>query len=844
MSNSIRLRSCTYTLTLALGMSALAAGGIHLPVLAAYAALLLASGALAMGGDGWEGGSSRARWAVRLGVGLCTGLCLLCLVQALPLPVNWLRLLAPQNADIWARARQLFETPAPGLESLSLAPRRSLVEALKYASYALVFGISAMLSRKLGSPRLTAIAFGLAVAVATVTAAHQVVGAERLYGFYEPLHAYSIAPLLNANNRAGYLNLGFFCGLGVLFRAGRRPYAALVGLALAFLAAEILMCQSLGGSIGLGVGLLGVLLLRRGSARSSPELGRWLQAGVLLAVAAGAVLMAVAARRSPLGLDDHSTEKLDLLSSSARLAFDHPWFGVGRGAFGSVFPAYQSSPGHVVSEHAENFAVQWAAEWGFPAATLALVALGLLFASLITRRALQSPSRRCALVGCAVLLLQNLVDLGLEVPAVAALFFCVLGNAAGAAEGGAPDTPDTWPRWVTPGLCGACLVLALGLGVESQARLRHDLYTELDGASGPPPPAFWTALERAVSAYPGDFYLPLLASSAALAAGQNPLPWISRALERNPASAEAHVQLARVLLAHHRTSQGLGALRRALELDPRRAGAVPRLAGAWQLSEADLEKALPEGKAGIPLLMILAARTKLRTDRVRLLEQVVDRDPEKKEAHYQLASELWAELSDNAPERSCALAREECLARVKEHTRRALDPNSPRAEVLQARLLAEQGEARTAEELMAKTCDRFPSDPGCREMLVSLAIDNRSPRLNDAVNALVAAACVNSERCGKAHTGLGRRFTRAGDLGTAMNHFRRAAEEAPSHRTLTDLAKAAERLGHDTLAEDARRRLELLKDDHSKPASPTPAAPASAHPAPPGVEPEEHGEGG
>ena len=37
-------------------------------------------------------------------------------------------------------------------------------------------------------------------------------------------------PLLNPNNRAGFLNLGFFCGLGLLFRSGTRPVAALIGI--------------------------------------------------------------------------------------------------------------------------------------------------------------------------------------------------------------------------------------------------------------------------------------------------------------------------------------------------------------------------------------------------------------------------------------------------------------------------------------------------------------------------------------------------------------------------------------------------------------------------------------
>ena len=49
------------------------------------------------------------------------------------------------------------------------------------------------------------------------------------------------------------------------------------------------------------------------------------------------------------------------------------------------------------------------------------------------RRSLASPVRRCALIGVGVLLAQNMLDLGLEITAVAALFVYVLGGLLGAA---------------------------------------------------------------------------------------------------------------------------------------------------------------------------------------------------------------------------------------------------------------------------------------------------------------------------------------------------------------------------------------------------------------------------
>ena len=99
------------------------------------------------------------------------------------------------------------------------------------------------------------------------------------------------------------------------------------------------------------------------------------------------------------------------------LVRDHPYFGIGRGAFESVFPFYRPSPGNVVYTHAENFVGQWIAEWG-PA--VALAALGTLAWAFAPRRlgVHRSAIAAGAWCGVVVLLVQNLVDLALEVPGV------------------------------------------------------------------------------------------------------------------------------------------------------------------------------------------------------------------------------------------------------------------------------------------------------------------------------------------------------------------------------------------------------------------------------------------
>src|SRR5262249_42314295 len=154
-------------------------------------------------------------------------------------------------------------------------------------------------------------------------------------------------------------------------------------------------------------------LLTRGRASAPEGVSRastWLMG---IAVVGGVVLAVLGATRDTWAeLYQKDLSKLEMVSWARPLLRDHPWFGVGRGAFESVFPVYRLSPGNLVYTHAENFPVQWAAEWGIPVALAALVALGWAFAPArlgVTRSAASAGGW----VGVLILLLQNMVDLAL-----------------------------------------------------------------------------------------------------------------------------------------------------------------------------------------------------------------------------------------------------------------------------------------------------------------------------------------------------------------------------------------------------------------------------------------------
>jgi tetratricopeptide (TPR) repeat protein len=819
----------SHTLAAALALSAQAVGAIHLPIVVAYATLVAISGCLALAVGPWVS-RDRSRIALRsagsvasasrridVGAGLWFALALVCLLQAAPLPLAWIRELAPSQGEIWARAMRPFGAPPPELASLSLAPHRTLIEALKMASYGIIFYLATRLGRH-GMGRIAALAFASALAVALVTLAHRALGAERLFGIYSPSDTLAIAPLLNPNSRAGYYNLGFFCGLGLLFRVGASPRGAFVGVGLVLLVAEILLCQSRGGTACLVLGMLLVPLLRPAAGAEPPseatreELSRAVQVAIVGSIAVGAASMAMVSRpKGGFGFED-SLAKLDVFARVARLVADHAAWGVGRGAFGSAFSPYQSGAGGVVYEHAENLPLQWAAEWGLPVALLALAALGWSIWPAISRRSLASPVRRCALIGAGVLCAQNMVDLGLEITAIAALLVYVLGGLVGASLGSTGGEPGPRLPLFGVALSALCIGLVIAEGADSPARERERLHAELAAAHGAPGEAFWVALRSAVLAYPADPYLPLLGASAALAGQKDALPWAARAIECAPNSAPAQLALARALQVRRATGQALGALRRAIELDPGSAGTAIRLGLEWRLPPELLARAVPEGPNGtVPLQMLADASQPGSTERVHWLEQALARDPESASIHYRIALELSRDVLLAERGTICRERRSDCLRRAAEHAARAADPPNPAAAVLSAQLVELSEGPGAAEEHLAAGCAPFPGDEDCARALVTLALKNQSSRLPVAVRALIAAGCATRERCEATHSSLAGQYATLGQWRNAANHYRLATQEWPTAGNWRALAKASRQLGQTERAEDALRRAELLE---------------------------------
>ena len=210
-------------LVLAVVGSVLAIGAVHTGVLLLVAATVLAALSLEIYAGLASPGARRP--VLSLPACILGALALYCLLQALPLPFALLRLIAPANADVWARALLPFgEVDPPRWASLSLDPGASMVEALRWATYAAVFVTASSISARRGAAWGVALVFCSAVIAALTTVGHGLAGATKVFGLYQPslpASSWHIGPLLNPNNLAGYINLGALAGLGLMLT--RRP---------------------------------------------------------------------------------------------------------------------------------------------------------------------------------------------------------------------------------------------------------------------------------------------------------------------------------------------------------------------------------------------------------------------------------------------------------------------------------------------------------------------------------------------------------------------------------------------------------------------------------------------
>lgn len=799
------LRSPRFVLlaTIVIG-AALAAGSVHVPVLLGVAALALASCVALL----FRGG----RIAARSPAIVLFGLGGYCLFQAVPLPSAWVQVVSPAAADIWAHSLSPFGEAGPAWISVSLDPGASLVEALKWTTYGAVFILASSVARRDGAVPGSLLLMTSAVIVGVVTVCHQMVGATRLYGLYTPTfkpQPWGLGPLLNPNNLAGYLNLGCYAGLGLMVEKKPPLSRWLLGAALAFLLALNVVSASRGGVAALLLGLpVLIVWLSRSEERTARRSGIAV-VPAMMAIGAGALLAILGSTRETWeALLGTNTQKISNLALLRPLLSDYRWFGIGRGAFGTVSPAYHVQ-GNVILQYPENIVVQWLVEWGIPVSVLAAVALW--------RTLRPGPPRAAAVVvalkvGVFVLLLQNLVDLGLEVPSVA-IGACVAVATIYGSRATLRASPAAPGHGVVLATAAAVLLLLVSLfGTHTSQRDRARLsasYRSASGASAADVRRVATFLHAAMRRHPADPFFPLIGALLAVKTAKNPLPWANLALVREPANARAHLVVGHYLARNGAVQQSLAELRLAATYDSGVARLAARIAVAETRDARVLSAAAPSGADGSPMLTAMANLLPASdvAKRLVLLDNAVQRDPGFVPARSAHATALLQALSLRV-DPCVGASRQVCVERVNNDTAFVIanDTISKSGVELSARIAVMNGDSGGAVRLLEAECGH---DVSCLHSLVSMAFELGSARhLALASSLYTGAACNERSSCAAAHEWVGGLFAARDDWISASAEFALAVRAAPTPSLWFKFGRAVRHAGRPTEASMALERAE------------------------------------
>ncbi|NJK88172.1 MAG: O-antigen ligase family protein, partial [Myxococcales bacterium] len=383
-------------------------------------------------------------------------------------------------------------------------------------------------------------------------------------------------------------------GLGL---DGRRSEPGYVLLAAALFGASLYQ-RSTGGTLALLIGLslwIGLSWRRRGERGPKPRTFQTVvfRTSIVIALASVTVLGAETLEEgfSQTTLD----EKVAAYRDAPALIRDHAWFGIGRGAYWSVYSAYRTEPLVVSHTHPETLPIQLISEWGVPVGSMSLVALiSWLFMRL---RGGVRARDRVVLCGAVALVLQNLVDFSLEITGVALTFAALVASSRTQGRRrvvrAASHSRAAYATLV-PVLAFAGLTRALAIG-----DLRADVSLFAERLSATPPESVDDELEKRIRAHPANA-LGWLVSARSKAYGPEPnlegaIVDINKAIVLAPTFSLVHSLAGEVLWRARLRAQALLEFRTAWALTNQPSLILARLLDL-ELSPAELVGALPRSE--------------------------------------------------------------------------------------------------------------------------------------------------------------------------------------------------------------------------------------------------------
>jgi hypothetical protein len=355
--------------------------------------------------------------------------------QLLPLPAGVVRVLAPRIWDHYQESARVPGGVTPHFIPLTLDVSLTTIEAVKWACYATLYALILNWPRG-GGRQLSFIILGAAALTAAVSLVESSFAVPGILGIYRPpasVASWLRGPFVNPGHSGIYCAvLGTLClGVATELPARLRPWTR--GLA-AVLLALALTPASLKTTIAAVVGPLAFLLLRARAANWRFVRGK----PAMIAVGALLVAAVVASHWLPTAEEIRAMpdrylafrrySRLITWADTWTLIKDYRWLGVGRGAFGAAFAAYDTVNTEVVTWHTENVPLQMIAEWGWLVAPAFMIAMAVMV--LRAARVARRPKSSAAAAVLIMLGIVNLVDFDLELLGIGLTAIVCLGLLA------------------------------------------------------------------------------------------------------------------------------------------------------------------------------------------------------------------------------------------------------------------------------------------------------------------------------------------------------------------------------------------------------------------------------
>ena len=374
-----------------------------------------------------------------------------CVVQLVPLPAEWIRLIDPQaiavRTTLWLPP--LLTPPNLPWIPISIAPYDTIAAAGILLSSIVMFWTCRRVCEQGGTGRLVRAVVFIGIAASIAAIAQRSRSIELLYGVWRPqdIGARPYGPFVNRNHLATWVIMACPLAFGYLLaRAPRRenpqPFTQRTANALkqlgtiriwlvagvCLMTLAVLLSGSRSGLIGLMCAFALSAALTRG--RGTLAVRRWVvfQFSLLAAVVISFANYDILLRRFEESLTQAQIGRgrVAIWQDTIRLAADFPVTGTGAGTFGKAINVYQTAePGYAIDQ-AHNHYLQLMAEGGAWLLLPGVLAAGL-FAVTASRSLKQDLSsdyliRAGACAGIAGVLVQSIWETGLTMPANALLF--------------------------------------------------------------------------------------------------------------------------------------------------------------------------------------------------------------------------------------------------------------------------------------------------------------------------------------------------------------------------------------------------------------------------------------